>query len=108
MSPWCRPVSNATTWIATFGRSATSTSRSNWRAITSRPPTGRRSTASFNTTRTHDAFNELAQELHRADAHVVVVPTLGHLARNAGLLNTMLLRLELDAQAEVFELGETA
>jgi DNA invertase Pin-like site-specific DNA recombinase len=55
----------------------------------------------------HDAFNELTQELHRADAHVVVVPTLGHLARNTVLLNTMLSRLELDAHAEVFELGET-
>ena len=55
----------------------------------------------------HDAFNELAQELQRADAHVVVVPTLHHLAKNAVLLNTMLSQLELDAHAEVFELGDT-
>jgi DNA invertase Pin-like site-specific DNA recombinase len=54
----------------------------------------------------YDAFNELVQELQRADAHHVVVPTFRHLARNLMLQNILLTRLEFDAQAEVFELTQ--
>jgi DNA invertase Pin-like site-specific DNA recombinase len=55
----------------------------------------------------HDAFHELIQELRRAEAHYVVVPTFRHLARNRLLQNSLLARLEFDAEAEVFELVET-
>jgi DNA invertase Pin-like site-specific DNA recombinase len=51
----------------------------------------------------HDALNELVRELKRADAHYVVVPTFRHLARNPLLLNILLMRLEFEGQAEVFE-----
>ncbi|WP_205661178.1 hypothetical protein [Amycolatopsis vastitatis] len=53
-----------------------------------------------------EAFNELVAELRRVHAHYVFVPTLRHLARNMLLQNMMLARLELDAAAEVFTLGE--
>jgi hypothetical protein len=56
----------------------------------------------------HDAFGELLEELRRADAHHVLVPTFRHLARNRLLQNCLLSRLEFDAAAEVFELVETA
>jgi hypothetical protein len=55
----------------------------------------------------HDAFEELVEELQRADAHHVVIPTYRHLARNRVLQNCLLARLEFDASAEVFELVET-
>ena len=53
-----------------------------------------------------EAFNDLVDELQRAGAHYVLVPTLRHLARNSPLQNMMLARLEFDAAAEVFTLGE--
>jgi hypothetical protein len=56
----------------------------------------------------HEAFIELVEELQRADAHHVLVPTLRHLARNWLLQNSLLTRLEFDAKAEVLELVETA
>jgi len=40
------------------------------------------------------AFGELAEEHQRADAHVVIVPSLRHLSKNTLLLNCMLTRLE--------------
>lgn len=47
-------------------------------------------------------FNELIQELQRAEAHHVVTPSLGHLAHHPLLRNTMLTRLARDADARVW------
>lgn len=55
----------------------------------------------------HDAFDDMMLELQRTGAHHVVVPTFRHLARNVLLQNSLLLRLEFDADTEVFELVET-
>jgi hypothetical protein len=54
-----------------------------------------------------EAFYELVEELQRAEAHYVIVPTFRHLARNRLLQNSLLTRLDFDAHAEVFELMET-
>ncbi|MEC3980416.1 recombinase family protein [Amycolatopsis sp. H20-H5] len=54
-----------------------------------------------------EAFADLLQELQRAEAHVVIVPTFRHLARNTLLQNMLLNRLETQAHAEVFALVET-
>lgn len=54
-----------------------------------------------------EAFYELIEELERAEAHYVIVPTLRHLARNRLLQNNLLTRLDFDAHAEVLELVET-
>jgi hypothetical protein len=55
----------------------------------------------------HDAFEELVEELQRADAHHVVIPTYRHLARSPLLQNSLLQRLEFDAHAEAVELVES-
>lgn len=52
-------------------------------------------------------FDDMVSELRRTGAHHVLVPTYRHLARNQLLQNSLLLRLELDADAEVFELVDT-
>jgi hypothetical protein len=54
-----------------------------------------------------DAFYELIQELQRADAHEVVMPTYRHLARSMMLQNSLLARLEFDADANVHVLVDT-
>lgn len=52
------------------------------------------------------AFNELAEELKRAEAHHVVVPSMNHISTHPILLCHMIQRLELDAAAQVVELGD--
>lgn len=54
----------------------------------------------------HEAFEELNRELQRVDAHHVVVPSLRHLAKHRILQNSMLFRLEYEANAEVLELSD--
>lgn len=49
----------------------------------------------------HEAFDELVEELVRADAHHVVVPSLRHLAQNGLLQDQMLGYLEFKARAQV-------
>jgi DNA invertase Pin-like site-specific DNA recombinase len=49
----------------------------------------------------HLAFAELIQELKRAEARHVVVPSLAHLSSHRILLCSMVERLELDASAHV-------
>jgi len=56
----------------------------------------------------HEAFNDLIVELQRTGSVTVIVPTLRHLARSVMLQNCLLSRLEFDAQADVYELVETA
>ncbi len=51
------------------------------------------------------AFAELIEELKRAEAHHVVVPSLRHFADSHLLQNTMLTHLEREAHALVLELG---
>lgn len=50
----------------------------------------------------HGAFDELTRELQRADAHHVVVPSLGHLSQHPLLRTTMLTRLTRDADAQLW------
>ena len=50
----------------------------------------------------HGAFDELTRELQRAQAHNVVVPSLGHLAQHPMLQDLMLTRLARDANAHVW------
>jgi len=47
------------------------------------------------------AFEELTNELKRAEARHVVVPSLEHLSSHPLLRNHMIERLELDADAHV-------
>jgi hypothetical protein len=47
------------------------------------------------------AFDELIQELERAEAHHVVVPSFGHLPRHRLWCRCMVKRLELTANAVV-------
>ena len=54
-----------------------------------------------------DAFDELMEELLRADAHHVIMPSYRHIARSMILQNSLLTRLEFDAQAEVHVLADT-
>jgi len=54
----------------------------------------------------HAAFEELAQELKRSEARHVVVPSLAHLSAHPILCGHMVERLELDANARVFESGD--
>jgi hypothetical protein len=54
----------------------------------------------------HAAFYELSHELRRAEAHHVIVPSLSHISAQPLLLNHMLQRLELDANAHVLTPGE--
>lgn len=54
----------------------------------------------------HAAFDTLTAELRRADAHYVIVPSFHHLAMSLILQNSMLARLEQDANAEVLELSD--
>ncbi|MFD8611978.1 hypothetical protein [Streptomyces sp. NPDC059631] len=53
------------------------------------------------------AFTELIQELKRAEARHVVVPTLDHLSGHRILRDNMVERLELDANAHVLTPGHT-
>jgi hypothetical protein len=55
----------------------------------------------------HDAFDDMVLELQRTDVHHVVVPTFRHLARNVLLQNSLLMRLEFDANAVALELVES-
>lgn len=50
------------------------------------------------------AFSELAEELQRAEAHHVLVPSMSHMSTHPMLLAHMVARLELDAGAHVVEL----
>lgn len=52
------------------------------------------------------AFSALLEELQRAEAHHVIVPSFEHFSRIAILQNLMLGYLEHEAQAHVFELGD--
>jgi DNA invertase Pin-like site-specific DNA recombinase len=52
------------------------------------------------------AFNELAEELKRAEAHHVVVPSMSHISSHPILLGHMIERLELDTAAQVVELND--
>jgi len=52
------------------------------------------------------AFDELIEELQRADAHHVIVPSTRHLAENRILRESLLSRLDSHAQARVLELGD--
>ncbi|MGH3564653.1 MAG: recombinase family protein [Pseudonocardia sp.] len=47
----------------------------------------------------HGVFDELTRELQRAQAHHVVMPSLGHLAHHPILRDLMLTRLARDANA---------
>lgn len=47
------------------------------------------------------AFAELTEELSRADAHHVIVPSLAHLSSHQMLRDSMLTHLELHASAQV-------
>ncbi|WP_370651614.1 recombinase family protein [Frankia sp. Cj3] len=53
----------------------------------------------------HAAFYELMNELQRAEAHHVIVPSLEHLSGNDILCNHLLMALELKANAQVLTLG---
>lgn len=50
-------------------------------------------------------FAELIEELKRAEAHYVVIPSLRHLADNHLLRSIMLAQLEREAHALVLELS---
>ncbi len=50
------------------------------------------------------AFNELTEELKRAEARHVVVPSMSHISAHPILLGHMVERLELDANDQVHEL----
>lgn len=52
----------------------------------------------------HRAFDELAEELKRAAARHVVVPSMNHISAHPILQRHMVMRLELDADVQVFEL----
>jgi hypothetical protein len=54
----------------------------------------------------HRAFDELASELRRADAHHVIVPSMAHLSDNPLLQNHRLAHLALEADAEVLAVGD--
>jgi len=54
----------------------------------------------------HDAFNELTEQLKRADVHLVVVPTLAHLSSHPLLRASMLTLLDLRAHAHVLAVDE--
>ena len=54
----------------------------------------------------HRTFAALVDQLKRTDAHHVVVPSMEHLARHPLLQIHMVIRLELEAHAEVFEVGD--
>jgi DNA invertase Pin-like site-specific DNA recombinase len=56
----------------------------------------------------HGEFDDMLAELQRNDAHYVLIPTFGHLSSHLLLQNTFLFRLEVDADAEVFALAESA
>ncbi|NUL28425.1 recombinase family protein [Streptomyces lunaelactis] len=53
------------------------------------------------------AFNELIQELRRAEARHVVMPSLEHLSSHRILCASMVERLETDADALVLTPGDT-
>ncbi len=53
------------------------------------------------------AFGALVAELTRVGGHHVVVPTMDHLALHPLLQIHLLMKLELDAGAEVFEVVES-
>lgn len=55
---------------------------------------------------TRAAWDELATELRRADAHHVIVPSLSHVSSHSILRISMLSQLEEDAKAEVLELSD--
>lgn len=52
------------------------------------------------------ALDELIEELQRADAHTVIVPSLTDISPHPMLRSRRLDRLEDDAQAEVLELSD--
>jgi len=54
----------------------------------------------------HRAYDELAEELKRAEAHHVITPSLSHISAHPILRDHMVERLEHDADAVVFELSE--
>lgn len=53
------------------------------------------------------AFSELVDALKRAEAHHIIVPVLDHLAHNPYLRESMIARLQYEAQAIVIALGGT-
>jgi len=53
-----------------------------------------------------EAFNELCDELRRADVHNVIVPSAHHFAENGLLQGLMFARLEMCAMADVHELAD--
>lgn len=57
-------------------------------------------------TGSHASFDELVRELQRAEAHDVVVPSMTHISTHPILCSHMVERLELDANAQVHELGD--
>lgn len=54
------------------------------------------------------ALCELVAELRRAEAHHVVVPSLDHLSRHAGVLDEMIEQLRESAGAHVWTADRTA
>lgn len=53
-----------------------------------------------------EAFNELCDELRRADAHNVIVPSAHHFSLNAVLQGLMFAQLEMCAMTDVHELAD--
>ncbi|WP_146073774.1 hypothetical protein [Amycolatopsis sp. CA-126428] len=54
----------------------------------------------------HEAFEELVEELVRQDVHCVVVPSLRHLAHHARLQDLMLEQMNRVASAEIMAMRE--
>jgi hypothetical protein len=54
----------------------------------------------------YDAFDRLAETLRSTKTRHVVVPSIGHLSGSLIISNQLLMRLEMEAKAEVHELDE--